>query len=112
MSVTNKKPKTTYLKDYTPPDFLIDSAFLHFDLGEKATTVETVLSVKRNPATKTKQRTLVLNGEGLQLKSVLLDGKPLPKSRYRVDKETLQILRVPEHFTLETKVVIKPQQNT
>ena len=35
-----KYPQTTYLKDYTPPPFLVDKVDLEIDLGEDITTCE------------------------------------------------------------------------
>ncbi|NQV20318.1 MAG: hypothetical protein HQ511_02765, partial [Rhodospirillales bacterium] len=45
-----KTPQPIYLKDYTPPDFLIDTVDLEFDLDPTNTTVRSRLSVRRNPA--------------------------------------------------------------
>ena len=67
--------KVHYLKDYRPSDFLIDSVHIHFDLHEKDTIVKSVIAFRRNPAAKTPQAPLVLDGEELSLRSVNIDGK-------------------------------------
>ena len=43
-------PKTVYLKDYTPPPFLIDEVDMRFELGEESTLVTSTLALRRNPA--------------------------------------------------------------
>jgi aminopeptidase N len=105
-------PKTLYLKDYRPADFQINSVHLHVDLHEENTVVKTVLDIKRNPAAKTPQAPLVLNGEDMSLRSVSIDGKPLSADQYQVDAEHLSIANVPDAFILETEVVIQAQKNT
>jgi len=41
-------PKTIYLKDYTPPQYWIDSINLHFELGEDQTRVVSEMEIRRN----------------------------------------------------------------
>ncbi len=43
-----KKPETIYLKDYTPPNHIVDQIDLTFDLFEDKTTVTSIMKVKRN----------------------------------------------------------------
>ena len=50
----NNSPKTTYLKDYTPPPFLVDKVDLEIDLGEEWSTVKARLSFRSNPDFKCK----------------------------------------------------------
>lgn len=110
--MTQAQPKAIYLKDYAPPDFLIDNVFLYFDLHDTFTQVKAVLEMRRNPQSKQQHAPLVLNGEEMQLKSVALDGIPLRSDQYQVDAEHLTIAKVPNKFILETEVEIKPQENT
>ena len=107
-----KKPTTIYLKDYMPPDFLVDHVFLYFDLHENLTTVKSVLVMQRNPNVPANKRPLILDGENLLLKSVILDGQALTPDQYEVDDETLTIKTVPDAFKLEIEVAIKPEENT
>ncbi|MEJ1378387.1 MAG: aminopeptidase N [Candidatus Sedimenticola sp. (ex Thyasira tokunagai)] len=104
-------PKTIYLKDYLPPEYLVDRVDLHFDLGEKETRVASKLTMRRNPAGR-RGAALRLDGEQLDLLSLRLDGSDLGPECYRVDDEGLTVYRVPERFTLESEVRIKPQENT
>lgn len=108
--MSNQKPRIIYLKDYRPSDFLIDTVYLHFDLYEE-TYVKTTLTLRRNPKGNI-TAPLVLNGEAITLKTITLDGKALSSSDYTLDDSSLTIMDVPNEFTLETEVVIKPQENT
>jgi len=110
-----KAPKTTYLKDYRPPDYLIDRVELDFRLGEAETEVRARLEVRRNPAAdggETGAPPLVLDGEELELLEVRLDGQALGGNRYEVDEERLVVHEVPERCVLETRVKNRPAANT
>jgi len=109
--MSDSQPQTIYLKDYQPADFSIEHVYLHFDLDEDQTDVKTVLKIQRNPASKNQEAPLVLNGEDMVLKKVSVDGRILESSEYKVDDTKLTVFEVPEHFTLETEVVTKPQEN-
>ena len=43
-------PQTTYLADYRPPAFLVDSIALTFDLDPEATRGRAESRLRRNPA--------------------------------------------------------------
>ncbi len=43
-------PKTIYLRDYTPPPFLIDHVELLLELDETVTRITSTLRLRRNPA--------------------------------------------------------------
>ncbi len=105
-------PKTIYLKDYNPPEYLIDKADLRFDLQEEQTLVLARLEIRRNPASTANADLLYLHGEGLQLHSLSIDGRTLATEEYVVTAEGLSISGVPGHFMLESEVSIKPQDNT
>lgn len=108
----NTSPQPTYLKDYLPPDFLIEKVDLEFDLGEEVTVVKSHLALHVNPASKHKTNTLILQGKSLELKSITLDGRLLDSAQYQVTEESLVIPNVPNEFTLEIQTLIKPQTNT
>lgn len=104
-------PRTIHLEDYAPPDFLIDRVRLRFELGETSTTVHSSLAVRRNPAVEAGEG-LKLDGVGLQLERLTVDGRELTASEYLVDDESLIIPIVPDRFELECTTRIKPQDNT
>ena len=100
-------PQTIYLKDYTPPAFLVDSVDLDFVIEGGGTTVTTTLAMRRNPAVAAQP--LVLDGEELETLSVAVDGEKVP---FSATPNTLTIADVPDAFTLQTVVRIEPDANT
>jgi aminopeptidase N len=104
--------RSIYLKDYKAPDFLIDKIYLDVSLYEEKTTVVSRLSVRRNPESSNQTAALVLNGEELTLLELRLAGKELLNSDYELNDKSLTITSVPDDFELESKVSIKPQENT
>jgi aminopeptidase N len=105
-------PTTIYLKDYTPPAFLIATVDLDVGLQDDVATVRATLALRRNPAAADPRAPLVLDGDELALESVALDGRALTAADYRLDEEHLTVPNVPDAFTLETAVRIEPRKNT
>ena len=100
-------PQTIYLKNYTPPAFLVDTVDLDFVIETGATTVTATLAMRRNPAAAT--QTLVLDGEELETLSVTVDGR---KAAFSATENTLTMTGLPDAFTLQTVVRIDPDKNT
>jgi aminopeptidase N len=98
--------KAILLKDYTPPPFLIGRVALDVEIRADDALVKATLSIKRNGPS---AAPLALDGDELELVSVLLDGKQVP---HKVTADTLSIADVPDAFTLETVTRIVPQKNT
>lgn len=109
--MNTSSPPITYLKDYRPSNFLIDEILLRIDLYEAYTCVQATLSIRRNPAVSAGQAPLVLDGEDMQLQAIRLSGDPLQTDQYQLTKTQLILSDVPDNFTLETEVEIKPQEN-
>ncbi len=107
-----EKPRTTYRRDYAPPDYWVDSVQLEFDLDEHCTRVRAILAVRRNETLSGDPPTFVLNGEELELVRVALDGRTLDESEFEAAGDELRIRSVPAQFTLETEVTIDPKANT
>ncbi len=105
-------PQPIRLADYRPPQFLIDRVELRFLLDEQETLVRARLDVRRNPAAESASADLRLHGEKLALLELCLDGRPLEAEEYQVDAEGLRVLGVPDTFTLESEVRVRPQENT
>jgi len=103
-------PRTIRLSDYRPPVYLIDSVDLDFDLREQGTRVLSRLAIRRNPARP--GGALRLNGEGLQLVRLCLNGNELADEAYHVDEEALTLFDPPARFALETEAIIAPEANT
>ncbi len=104
--------RTIYRNDYRPPDYLIESAELRFELGETGTLVRSLLSIRRNPQKPEASPDLFLDGEGLELRSLRLDGAVLSSGAYEATDKGLTVRAVPASFTLVSAVLIHPENNT
>ncbi len=103
------EPVAIHLKDYQPPVYHIRRIALDFTLEPEATRVVSTMQVeRRGPA----NEPLVLDGDGLKLLWVKLDGAELKPSDYALDAHTLTIRIVPAQFTLEIATEIAPAKNT
>ena len=106
------QPQAVYLKDYTPPNYLIDEVKLDFELGEEVTKVVSQLQLRRNPDYLGDNKNLELHGEVLELQFIELNGSQLNEQQYIQSNETLLIPKVPDQFSLKIKTHITPQTNT
>ena len=61
---------TTYLKDYTPPPFLVQTIDLRIDLSPEDTIVESELLCRSNSAFPHRDPVFELNGEDLILEQI------------------------------------------
>ncbi len=107
----NSPLRTTHLKDYLPPAYLVDQVDLHFDLHPAGTEVRAILQLRINPESRQDNNELHLNGRNLELLAVAMDGRPLDASAYVLDDEGLSISGVPDKFELQTVVRINPDAN-
>ncbi|HEC11899.1 MAG TPA: aminopeptidase N [Acidiferrobacteraceae bacterium] len=104
-------PKTIHLKDYRPPQYIINRVDLLFVIEDEQTRVHSRLSVQRIQWVP-KDTPLVLDGHKLKLESITIDGQSLSENRYTQDEETLTIHKVPARFSLEIETLLRPQDNT
>ncbi|MDP3590023.1 MAG: aminopeptidase N [Methylobacter sp.] len=108
-------PQTIYLKDYTVPEYLIHSAALNFALDDENTQVTSRLTLSRNPASQSRDTSLILSGENLKLIRINLDdGNDLTKDQYLQTQDALIINQVPQQqrFVLTIENTINPKANT
>ena len=110
--MSNTIPHKIRLKDYRPPPYLIDRVRLDFKLDEEESRVRSRLEIRRNPVAERGMSDLELQGEELELLYLSLDGVELTQEAYVLNNQGLILYRVPEIFTLEAEVRIKPQLNT
>lgn len=109
--MTLHDPRTIFLSDYQPYSHLIDQVDLTFRLDPKATLVKARLVMRPNPAAQAGQD-LRLDGEGLGLQGIWIDGKAV---QVAVDGTGLTLsagLLPNTSFVLETEVLIAPEGNT
>jgi aminopeptidase N len=104
-------PAAIYLRDYQPPAYLVDETELRFELWEDHALVHSRLLLRRNTAS-TAASPLQLQGEGLELVSISLNGQLLSPDRYALTDEGLELGDLPEHFELQCTTRILPQENT
>ena len=98
--------------DYRPPDYLNDSVALEFDLAPQTTRVKATLRLRASYDRAGAIRPLVLDGDGVELLSLALDGQRLNPSDYAVGGKSLTLHRPPPAFTLEIETAINPDANT
>src|ERR1700722_16536423 len=99
------------LQDYRPPAWLIETVHPDVALDPFAPTIRARLKLKANcngtPAP------LVLDGEELKLRSLMLNGKPLPAENFVATPDKLTIQQPPNApFELEIETVVDPTNNT
>jgi aminopeptidase N len=100
------------LDDYRPPDWLVETVDLDVSLQATATRVRAALRLKPNPKAAA-PAPLVLDGDGLKLVSLKLDGETLKPDRFAVAPDSLTIAQPPRQpFTLEIETVLDPSANT
>ena len=107
-------PQTVYLKDYTPPEYLISTVDLRFELDETQTQVYAELNLQRNPASPVSGSGLTLVGENLELISLAINEQRLSATDYTLTSESLTLHNVPQDqpFTLSIHNQIDPKANT
>ena len=103
-------PRPILLKDYRPPNYLIDTVSLDVSLHPTRTRVWARLKVRRNPAWPGNPGPLRLDGETIELESVRLDGRQLDPREYQLSSKELVIDALPEDpFTIETVAYCNPR---
>ena len=99
------------LKDYRPPDWLVDTVALDFSLHPSETRVRAKLTLRPNP--EATAAPLVLDGDGLNLVSLKLNGMLLPAENYVATPDSLTVAQPPNGpFTLEIETLVDPTANT
>jgi aminopeptidase N len=106
-------PKTTYLRDYQPFEFLVDSLDLVFELDENDTRVTAKLRLRPNPAVAATRPDLTLDGEQLTVEAIRVNGQPLEAAKAVRTAESLTLSDLPDRpFELEITTRINPRANT
>jgi len=99
------------LKDYRPPDWLVETVSLDVTLHPTAARIRATLALKPNP--RSASAPLILNGDGLSLTSLKLDGTVMAPDSYVATPESLTIAQPPNGpFNLEIETIVDPSANT
>jgi aminopeptidase N len=99
------------LKDYRSPEWLVDTVSLDVSLHPTGTSVRAALLFRPNPASAAAP--LVLDGDGLRLVSLKLDGTAVPDGSFIATPGGLTIPQPPNRpFTLEVETIVDPSANT
>ena len=100
------------LADYQPPSWLVETVDLDVALHPTATRVRATLRLRPNPAAPA-AAPLALDGDGLTLQSIKLDGTPLAADSYAATPDRLSIAQPPQRpFVLEIETMVDPTANT
>ena len=102
-------PALVRLSEYRAPAWRVSEVELTFDLGIDTTEVTSRLRLLRDPAQDTPLR---LDGEGLELLSIALDGQPLDERAWRYVDNVLEVDGARDGSVLETRVCLRPAANT
>ncbi len=101
--------KEVFLKDYTEPNFWMDSIEFEFDIFEDKVLVTAISHYKKNPNKALNDLQLV--GTNMQLKSIAIGDKLLQSNEYKLHEECLILENLADEFYLKTVVEIDPFQN-
>jgi aminopeptidase N len=99
----------TRLSDYRAPAWRVATVELDFDLGIDSSELSARLLLRRDPA---QTLPLRLDGEDIELLSIVLDGQPLPATAWRYADNVLEIDGAHDGSVLETRVRLRPAANT
>ncbi|HCG8475731.1 TPA: aminopeptidase N [Vibrio parahaemolyticus] len=102
----SQAPQAKYRKDYQAPSHTITEIDLTFDLYDNDTIVTALSKVVQ----KGESPTLELDGEGLELRSVKVDGEDW--AHHEVKEASLVLSDLPAEFELEIITKIDPEANT
>ena len=103
--------QTIRLADYQPPAWLVETVQLDVSLHPSESKVRATLALKPNPHAAAAP--LVLDGDGLTLASLKIDGSAPPAGSYVAAPDRLTIPQPPNGpFTLEIETLVDPSANT
>lgn len=104
--------QTFRLEDYRPTPYAIPETRLDFSLEPEKTIVRAALTIERRSGTAA-GAPLVLDGDGLNLVSLSINGKVLSGNSYLATPDRLEINDLPDEarFTLEIVTEVNPTTN-
>src|SRR5262245_49749474 len=104
-----EEPRPVRLEDYRPPDWRVDTVELDVSLEATRTRARAPPAVAPNIQGGAAPAPLMLDGDGLRLAALKLDGAPLPHEQYVATPDRLTIAQPPQRpFRLEIETVVDP----
>ena len=91
------------LADYRPPAWKVEHVNLAFDLGIDRTEVASTLDMVRQA-----DEPIRLNGEGLELLELSVDGRRLGEGEYILANGVLEVAVEGDRCTIDMRVAIRP----
>ncbi|CCK80499.1 aminopeptidase N [Desulfobacula toluolica] len=107
-----EEPKTIYLKDYKPAEFIVDRVDLTFDIKDNQTKVTSILNIHKNFDIADKNTSLVFDKGDFEISSVIANGMLLLPEEYESGGGYFKLARTPDIFDLEIISILKPEENT
>jgi len=108
MSDHSDAPTTVIrLADYRAPAWTVEHTALTFDLGIDRSEVTATLELRRRA-----DEPVRLNGEGLELLELTVDGRRLVEGEYILANGLLEIAIEGDRCTIGTRVAVRPAENT
>ncbi|MDP7322177.1 MAG: aminopeptidase N [Bacteriovoracaceae bacterium] len=105
----SNKTKEIFLKDYKTPNYWVNNLDLAVDIHDDHVIVYAETVYEQNE--EHKQNDLQLHGVDLELLSVKINDEKLDANSYHVNETGLFLSQLPQKFTLQTMVKIKPEEN-
>lgn len=102
-------PPVTRREDYRPPEWLVPDITLDFQLDPARTLVRTRLTIARQGQ---HDAPLHLDGEGLNLLEIWVNGEQLKEGDWLLDDECLTLPIKCDEAIVETLVEISPEKNS
>lgn len=104
--------ETIFRQDYQAPSHLVSTVNLEFDLDVESTSVISTLHVVPNPEAQNQTGEFMLNGEGLTLVSVAVNGEQLDETQYDLTPEILTLHNINTEVDLTIVNRFSPAANT
>ena len=101
--------QTILRDDYQPYPYQFHTVALNFDLDATKTRVHSVYNIESTSDT---PQALLLDGDELELESVLIDGQTVDQSKWKLDNGTLTLFPDKKHFVLEIVNYCRPAENS